>query len=243
MRRIATPPIKKNITHVKAFLHGADRGTITLNGSKKKITILGSGVEAVVFKVDSETDVVKVLSNHFDDAAQHPYLRYINYARRYASSNPYLPRVTLIGRQKVSADVWNQLKEQIAGDDDDSYYELPRELVSLRIERLRPFMDLSIEQLQALTKKTFNKDVEQSDVPSPAYKIIAGLEQLYDTGKITSTNWGFEPDSQLVQALKAIKAIAKKTGADYDIHNKNVMVRFTIGGPQLVITDPLDKTP
>lgn len=46
-------------------------------------------------------------------------------------------------------------------------------------------------------------------------------------------------NAQLLQAVKLINSIKHKTQSTIDIHSHNFMARMTVGGPQLVITDPL----
>lgn len=235
---LTNPPTVPNDTHSQAFMRGAERGVQTLP-TGQQVKILGSGVEAIAFTIPGEIGVVKVMTTRNPDLNRNPYLKYASISRRFASSNPFLPRISQISQQHVDVDTWAKLKREAGVEaEPEDYYNHPPALISFKTERLVPLSKLDIDQLRALYHKAFGEELNHSNYSSrDPMDIVDAIETSVDGalyGKVTAKG-----SAQLVMAIKLIRSISKKTKALSDLHSGNLMARMTTGGPQLVITDPL----
>jgi hypothetical protein len=232
-----TIPTKKSKLLVESYFAGAERGEYKLPGGKT-INVLGSGVEGVVFQEKNQPDVVKVMAVR-GDFDKNAYLKYIMLCRRYASTNPYLPRVSQTGKQPISKTDWEKYKQIIADDDPDQYYHYSPFIVSFKLEKLQKLKSLNDLQKYALYIKTFGSELNEDEDRfhiNDLFKVK--VKKLFDNDYFTKdarTN----ADPLLVKALDMIKAVKRKTDAVYDLHGDNMMVRYSVGGPHLVLTDPL----
>lgn len=229
-------PVQKNPSHAQAFLRGADRGEQTLPDGQK-IKILGSGVEAIAFTIPGEIGVVKVMTTRSAPLNLNPYLKYVTIAQRYSGANPFLPRVSQISKQHVDIRTWNRLMKQAGVESEpEEYYKHPPALLSFRMERLAPLHKMDADQLHALYNKAFGEELDQKKYRQPM-QIVDAIEDAVNKaadGEITAN-----APPQLVQAIRLIRSIERKTGSIRDLHSGNMMARMTTGGPQLVITDPM----
>lgn len=230
-------PQRQNKADVQAYMLGAEKGE--QKAGKRNIKILGAGQEAIVFKEPNDLGVVKVMSSPDADLNQNPYVRYINVARRYAKSNPFLPRIEASSQQKISPKVWQEVKAQAGIDDNDPYYNVPAALVTYRMEELHPISDLDLEQLKAVYLKTFGEQqqVDQATDTRTILNLITQQLKALFNGELDKSNI----NPELINALNIVRGIRLKTNSAYDLHGRNMMVRYGPGGPQLVITDPLFK--
>lgn len=234
---IVSIPSVSNIDHAHSFMaavHG--RGEHTLP-SGKQIKILGSGVEAVAFKEPGEIGVVKVMTTRSANLSNNPYIRYISIARRYAKENPYLPRIDLVTKQQFSFSQWAELRRLTGTEaEPEVYYNHPPYLLSFKMERLIPLNTLDTDQLRALYYKTFGRQLsslfkEQMQI---VHKIATHIQIIVHTGEISETT-----DPLLLRAITIINSVKVRSAGMFDLHAGNMMVRVTVGGPQLVITDPI----
>lgn len=250
-------PDQRNIKHARALLSAypnAPRSLMKLPRTKGKVQMLGQGIEAVVFKDPNDIGVTKVMTTATRDpdiefalanVDMNPYVKYAYISRRQSNHNPYLPRIEKITKQHVPAAKWKQMQVDSESPNDSSgFYDHPPYLISIQMEQLVSAASLDLIQLQALYLRTFGE--LQDDTPpsnsdrSDRYRIIRRIAGLLDTmlngGELPSN---VEVDDRLIAAVKTIRAIQKKTRTDIDMHDANFMVRMSIGGPQVVITDPL----
>lgn len=249
-------PVVRSDDHAHAFMRAADRGTQVLK-TGQKIKVLGSGVEAVVFSVQGEIGVIKVMTTRDASLNNNPYLKYVSIARRYANSNPFLPRVTHISTQHVDFASWQILKAEAGVEEEpEEYYNHPPHLLSFKMEQLVPLTSLDLSQLQALYLKAFGEDADMEDINAQQDAVERhlgpGASSIVKTNHAMIVNIAFivndvieggtiprNVSPQLIQAVKLINSIAHKTKSRNDLHANNMMARMTTGGPQLVLTDPL----
>ena len=233
-------PVQRNPEHTDAFLSAEHRKNIVLPTTKATVKILGSGVDAVVFTVPGEIGVVKVATSRFENLQHIAYVRYAMLCKKYAGSNPYLPRVESITRQKYTEEQWSALKAAAGVDGKDyseSYWKQPAHLISVKMERLIPLAQLDESQLTALLTKTFGPNVITPDGHITASDVVYLVNAAYD-GKLPAHA---VLDPAAGAALRAIAhLVAKVPNTFYDLHSSNMMVRMSTGGPQLVFTDPVD---
>lgn len=148
------------------------------------------------------------------------YYVYIKTIQNEASGNPWYPRVYAINTTK---DKQNTI----------SY--------NIKIEHLKEFKELTSEEIINLAQNIFHEDdvkrkFKQNDTPVPNYITASNLAQMVRDvvrGKIQTT------DDKLIEAAKLINQLIKKYNFVDDITFKNIMVRRTQYGYQLVLVDPL----
>lgn len=258
LSEIINIPNADNEVHARAFISAASgTGKKTLPKVDNKITILGRGVEAVVYRESGSPDVVKVLSTaHSDPIAQaylsdlknNPYIRYAYIATRYAKSNPYLPRISEITKQAVTLEKWTQLQQDAKLPADPyKYYAHPPVLVSFKMEKLIELNKLDRSQLEAVYRKMLGSTDYESDLEfhSDDYSELDVISEITDAivrlvrGALKRATVPRGGDPMLYQAGKIVRSIVGQMHAAVDIHEGNIMVRATVGGPQIVITDPL----
>ena len=103
------------------------------------------------------------------------------------------------------------------------------------MEKLNPIINMNEDQLAAAYRKAFGEELpEGMDGINRIIRFIT--QQIYHCSQGTITR---HVDPLMMQALKIISSVQRKTDAGYDLHPGNIMVRMAVGGPQLVFTDPL----
>lgn len=148
------------------------------------------------------------------------YYVYIKTIQNEASGNPWYPRVYSINTTK---DKENTI----------SY--------NIKLEHLKEFKELTSEEIINLAQNIFHEDdvrdkFKQNRIPVPNYitaSILAQMIRDVVKGKIQTT------DEKLIEAAKVINQLIKKYRFGNDITYRNIMVRRTQYGYQLVLVDPL----
>lgn len=202
-----------DLAKIKNDNHFLDRDELLSNVGARH---MGSGMEATVIKYDANHEVVKILGTD-SSLADCAHLQYLLACKKYATSNPYLPRIESIKTNNYYGD---------------------RLLYTIAMETLEELAKVSVEDLDAMLTKMYgmadysaSADISTDMVTSSVRNVIEGFTK------------GVDP--LLVQAGKIIKAVAAKVDPEGgfgnlgDLHSGNMMVRRTSTGPQLVITDPL----
>jgi hypothetical protein len=181
---------------------------------------MGTGAEAAVIKHDNENGVIKVIGS-FQQLGQSAHLQFLLATKKYANSNPYLPRV-------LSA---NEMPS-ISGTNRNVHGFV------VKTERLWPLGDCTKGELRLMAGKIYGKDF----IPEfENYNQFAKYVKRGINGALT----GSIIDPAFKQAAQMIIAVAKKMNSNYsidaliDLHEGNLMVRRTQFGVQLVISDPL----
>ena len=67
------------------------------------VETLGAGYEAVVYRDPNHPEITKIMGTE-KSIQEHGYMQYILMSKKYANSNPYLPRVNSIKRFKNTGD-------------------------------------------------------------------------------------------------------------------------------------------
>ena len=184
---------------------------------KKQATKLGKGVEALVIKYDASHEVCKILGT---DAtlAQCAHLQYLLACKKYANSNPYLPRVESINT---------------------SVHE-GRIMYTIVMEALEEMRRCSETDADAMLTKMYgmsdDSGATSTEIASSVRNVVVGGWEkgvdplLIQAGKI------IRAVSAKVDPKGGVRNLA-------DLHPGNMMIRRTNTGPQLVITDPLYSGP
>ena len=191
---------------------------------------VGGGIEAVVIKYDASHEVVKILGTNAK-LSRCAHLQYLLACKKYASSNPYLPRIESI--KTVN-------------------YDGTRLLYTIAMEELDEFNWIEDEEYNVILNKLFGEpdESETREVFKGSSFLPSNNDDASDVARaiskiIRSGNFKGVIDKQFIQAAQIIRAVADrvspKRGIDnlIDVHSGNVMIRRTAVGPQLVITDPL----
>jgi len=237
-----------SLKDVEAYMSGGiERGPIQTSAGE--VIVLGAGVEAVAYKERGVIGITKVMSSSQEDLKNNAYIKYANISRRLSKSNPFLPRIDSITPQQVPAEEWKRLRVAAGVENEpEEYYNHPAYLITIKLEKLLPIQRVGIEHLEAMYRKAFGSDPDNLDNRDRAqyrnaliHQLSRGVENIARSNQVYDKEWTKELDPNLVQAVLLINAIKKKVPQTvwYDLHSKNVMVRFAVGGPQLVITDPL----
>jgi hypothetical protein len=183
---------------------------------RKQAARLGAGIEAVVIKYDASHEVCKILGTDAS-LAQCASLQYLLACKKYANSNPYLPRVESIKT---------------------SVHE-GRILYTITMEALEEMKNCSETDADAMLTKMYGMS---DDSGSDSMAIAASIRNVM--GGWTK---GVDPlllqASKIIRAVA--NKVDPKGGFKNlaDLHPGNMMIRRTSTGPQLVITDPLYSGP
>lgn len=171
----------------------------------KNIRVIGTGAFAAVWGAKNSPVVFKV-GDYYDNDG---YLAYIKELAKSRKHNPFTPRIygMWIFRNK--------------NDSSDAYFVVA-------IERLesgykRNGFTWAVEWLEDMVY-TFNKNNSRNKEKEILNKFF-GIKQMLPKNM----------PKDLVEVAEMLKRAYKKSGADWDIHTGNCMMR----GNQLVITDPL----
>lgn len=174
---------------------------------------LGSGMEAVVIKSQSDPSVIKIVATE-DELQDNAYMQYILLSKKHSSHNPYLPRVESIKHIKS--------RDKLVSNKD--YY-------IVNLEQLQPLQSMSVEELDFLLDKIF---VDKLGPVKNAFEFGRILERAIarpGSNRVKDKNFG--------AVSRLITKLATHSTTHIDVHEDNVMVRLTPYGPQLVITDPV----
>jgi len=213
-----------------------DITTTTDSGYK----FLGGGAEAQVFKNPNDPSVLKIIgSKHaIENSAS---MQYLLLSRKYANSNPYLPRVDSIQQFAPAAPPHTDSAEIVKAPVIRSYY------FAIRVEQLFPLRKATEDELAFMFHQTFGRevDLDKSVDSQQAFRseIVYTVRYTAD-GNVGNTS---EFNPQFMAAIKLIQRISSRWGKPsefdssgaMDLHEGNMMFRRTPGGPQLVLSDPL----
>lgn len=211
--------------------------------SKSEFKILGSGVEAVVYKTKDDPNVIKLLRTTEVDADEFnvPYVAYVIETLHRANGNPYFPRISGIQRIKGDAVDFAALRNYIQPRIHHEPIEL--DIYAFKMERLLPVDSLGAEEIEAMISGSFDPEKLDRDYgpdwrtePAVGIQLIEELFYYMMNDSDLLNDLAIYPE-QLSDVLNTIKKIGD--GAAYDLHDENFMARRTPTGYQIVITDPV----
>jgi len=184
---------------------------------RKQAVRLGAGMEAVVIKYNASHEVCKILGTNAI-LAQCASLQYLLACKKYANSNPYLPRVESIKTSVTEG----------------------RTLYTITMEALEELTNCSETDSDAMLTKMYGMS-DDSGADSSA--IAASIRNVIMNGWTTGVDPLLVQAAQIIRAVANKvdpRGGVKNVG---DLHPGNMMIRRTSVGPQLVITDPLYSGP
>jgi hypothetical protein len=190
--------------------------------AQNKAQHLGTGAEAVVIKYDASHEVVKILGTNAK-LSQCAHLQYLLACKKYANSNPYLPRIESI--KTVN-------------------YDGSRLLYTITMEALEEFNWIEEEGYDVILDKLFGEGPPTDEADIDAGVVARAISKMVRTG-----NFNGVVDKSFIQVANIIRAVANRVSPKggiedlIDLHSGNMMIRRTSVGPQLVITDPLYSGP
>jgi len=212
---------------------------------------LGNGVEAVAFFQENTQTVIKVIKfkegmteEKVRKESSYRYLQEI--VKEFNSGNPYFPKV-------YSVRFYNSLGDYFDEDEGDMVYNADNIYGIIKMERLHSIDDIGSESetLKAAFRNAGFDYSDSFDVVNTnsgevlsterfwlvqALNVIAGF---FKSGKKSFIKKIHEKNPTFAKAMIIIRNLIKKYRFKPDLHEGNIMVRFTSKGPQLVFTDPL----
>jgi predicted kinase len=205
------------------YLNLATQQLSKLDKSKPNaFQFLGGRMEAKVFKSPTDPSVIKIQGTA-QSIQESGYLQYILMSRKYAHSNPYLPRVESIHRMPNPKFVLEKGKRI-------------SEYFVIKLEELTPITECNEQVFQVLRNKIVSELIGNPEVD---YYTIDNICKKIYRGELSTR------DKYLRSVLNLCRKIIDNSPESgpgrvlLDLHTGNMMVRFTSVGPQLVITDPL----
>ena len=206
--------------------HGYDRPEDIENPFTidNKLRHVGTGAEAAVVRYDDANSVFKIIGT-YQQLGKNAHLQYLLATKKYASSNPYFPRILSFNELPQPSKFAKKVNGYV-----------------VRMERLFPF-DTSYKgaitpEMDPMLKKIYGPDFV-SHMENTAHF------SRYIKSGIIGTLASQVIDPQFKQAAELIIAVANKMESDYsvdcliDLHIGNLMMRPSKFGPQLVLSDPL----
>lgn len=205
---------------------------------------IGSGMFATAFSTPEEPGTVRKIVGPIDDLKKDAYFKYIEIMAKNdrMSANPYFPKIFDIQvRRFYRKDFTGKVNLGV------------KYMYAVDMERLLRFDSLSQEEARVLGNKMFN-DFERQTKPI-RYKAGSGdrseprnyFEGLESMITIVLDDWFRSrlttaiKDSRFKQAVMLIMKLEKDDNIAMDIHSENIMLRRGPGGPQIVITDPVQN--
>lgn len=201
----------------------ADNSPDTLSNLPK------SGADAVVIPHSTDPHMVIKKEKYYRDPKVNPYYQYVKIIQdaQLSQKNPYLPKVGILNAKANP--------------------ELPTEIeITYEIEKLFDPTDLyghlDLKILKALGDQMFNDfnnllvNYRLKNLGLNRWEMLAGLIQYVAEDE----QWEYVKDPLLIKALQTIRLVKDRTHrSTWDINSRNIMLRLTGKGPQVVITDPL----
>ena len=187
---------------------------------KKDVSRLGSGISSIALSKKSKPHEVKRITHTVRNGAglnDDPYLNFLKVAVKH-QDNPYLPRIYSV-------------KTFLSTEGNYTYY--------VDLERLHSWKELSWAQWAYLFKKFFGTQIRDN---REIYSKQGAAEKFAEDFKKTVHDFykkthGVIISKYLNDALKLISPFVENFYID--LHQENIMFRFTPYGVQPVITDPL----
>ena len=179
---------------------------------------LGNGSYARVFAHPRDPHMVMRVERDFSSHEFNGYFRWFSLLGEKAGHNPYLPRIYEIQGKQMSEKRPNQWKFAYTLE---KLHDAEKLIGSGKIDKqnIIPIVD---EVLNKAAAKTVKRSY-------PTYAMWENMAwNLYDR-RINSSN------TLLLEAF----ALIDRANLRLDIHEKNIMLRLTPTGPQLVLTDPI----
>lgn len=179
---------------------------------KKDALFIGQGAQGMALARPKKINVITKIFGF--DSENDPYLKFIQALVNTDTSNPYMPRV-----EKLR--VFN--KPFISNHAGEEY----NNSAAVDIERLLHLTNPKVReaakhQLQRLGVRSFSS-LDASD-----------MWKQYQAGVGSGT---IDSDPQFEEAVRFIRRVTDELGLD--LHSRNIMVRMTSTGPQLVLVDPV----
>lgn len=188
-----------------------------------------SGRDSVVSPHPSDPHMVIKKERYYRDPKVNPYYQYIKTIQnaQLSQGNPYLPRVTVLSAR--------------ANPDQPTEIEITYEIEKL-FDPSDLYGHLSLRIIKGLGDRMFN-DYENlitryrlDNLGLNQWEVLAGLIQYVAEDE----EWDLVKDPLLTKALQTIRLVKDRTRTSHwDINSKNIMLRLSGKGPQVVITDPL----
>lgn len=185
---------------------------------KMRDSVLGSGVEAIVFqssRPQNQGTVTRWLRNQSKDANNNGPIQYVIQGQQL--NNPFIPRVYSI--------------KQIQRNNGVFEFAIQMEKLAMTLERYFTKTDQLLER-QLLEQLYHAEYVDEL------------MNDRYTSGKLQSAiieALSGEDSQHFTPMYKQAYDLAVKynTSKFLDIHDENVMIRLTSVGPQIVLTDPI----
>lgn len=199
-------------------------------GQKHDPTLLGTGYYSNVRKdKTSPHQVVKNSSSPSSGDKFQYFARYIAEPGKGRMDNVHIPKIYAIGNYT---------------DKNGSTIQ------KYKMERLRPLHELSREEVQVMMESLFDLESEEfiqsmqeysEATDYPIKHLMTDYRMLSFFIKKCAMDGDYDgiASSELIDAIKIVREVVKKTAGYPDIHDENVMFRRTSVGPQLVISDPI----
>ena len=188
-----------------------------------------SGADSVVSPHPSDPHMVIKREKYYRDPKVNPYYQYVKTIQnaQMAQENPYLPKVKVLSAKsnpKVPTEIEITYEIEKLFDPRDLYGHLDIKIIkSLGDKMFKDFNNLLINY--RLNTAGLNR-----------WEMLAGLIQQV----VDDEEWGMVRDPLLAKALRTIILVKDRTHvARWDINSKNIMLRLSGKGPQVVISDPL----
>lgn len=202
------------------------------NPKNKLVSVIGSGAYASAIEHDHHPSEVIKISNKIADLDNDGYFKFVSAITKNnrLQNNPYLPKIYKIKIYTTEPSI----------KENTGYFYV------IHMEKLFSLHDLGNKEIEMLTDKMFftvssKIDKEHGDSSSKRAIFVQTIDDAIKN--ISNHNAGTVniKDPLLKQAILIIKKILKNRNFGNDIHGRNIMIRRTSVGPQLVITDPLSS--
>ena len=224
----------------KKYTFPRSRKKITGLISSPKLQHLGSGVQAIAFAHKKHPNTVIKTIQVWGE--QDPVLAFVRICMNH-QDNPFFPRIyhaKLYDIDKMSDEEREVLFSHI--DPEDSPPDPGSAVIVLVMEKLYPIHipeneEMAIKMLQKLGVLPADLStltyVGSTEVRPP----LSATSKAFDTPMKRKQLRQQSDNPQFIQAMRLLEPIFRQHYPD--LHKKNIMIRKTISGPQLVLADPV----
>lgn len=210
-----------------------------LPSTNQPFTVLGKGIESVVYKTPDNPNVIKILAKYHNKLD--PYSTYVYLIHKYGQHNSLFPKI--IKKKNIRPTLGDKaVLESLTGV--RKYRRRHHELrfVAFEIEPLVEINTLSRDQKDELLEKTFSKEhlayISEGERDRPSHTIADAISDVVSSWS-SQRREKFIQHREIAQLCNVVRFLMTKYKTSSDIHDENIMARITPDGPELVVIDPI----
>lgn len=218
----------------------------------------GSGIDAEVYNAKDANSVIKEYDFRHNGDTSNPVYLYIDAIMSH-EGNPFLPKIYNAKLYKTEEGferfiVQMEKLTQFGGENVEHILPQLLKQMGISIDDISTkYGDQGLVHARKITDVERSHSVDKEDIDARTREERGRQDMNWELGRIMSTLFNTEEgrrklmddatNPELKEAIKISHDIIKQGSESFgirgDLHENNIMIRFTSVGPQLVLVDPV----